>query len=764
MVEITDSEVDVERLMAEIREAVARREAEGPKSLISASLELSKILARFEETPATPSEWPPLRLQPEFAPSPDSHYHLNDLLQYHDQTFVWNAYRAILKREPDETGLAQFLQGLRSGRLNKIDVLAGLRFSPEGRRVNVRVDGLTRRPILRRLYRVPVFGYLLEMIVAIVRLPEVLRRQRQFEAHALAQQEILVNHINQISQTVFPVLDSLSRELAEVAGEPRRLAALQLQQAIGLLREQREMSARLRKLKDESGAGTADSQATADAERGQWDEFFASFADEFRGGRTQIKEGLRFYLPLLKAAGIKNNILDIGCGRGEWLELLKEEGFDACGVEINRVMVEQARGLGLEVIEEDALAHLRSLPTESLDAVTGFHLIEHLSFAALIELLGEIRRTLRPGGLVIFETPNPKNLTVAACNFYADPSHRQPVFPETLEFILKHQGFADVQLEYLNPVEKSPFRNDNPGSQELDTWFFGARDFAAIARKAESLSTPAKITGTKDETEHVLEVAIEDQIETVKLETCVSQTGHKFYARPRTDDRIIFESVVDRDEYPLPPKFDARDVVIDIGAHIGSFSYAVLKRGAGKVYAYEAHPINHAITRKNLEQFGERADCRNLAVWRSDVPSQTLFNDRLNNQADPNTGGYAVVYNNEGLPIQTVGLDDILREATDGFKKKVRLLKLDCEGAEYPILFSAKHLKAVEEICGEYHEIEPDIVPLRARVEGMPARLDRHALKNFLEAAGWSVEIQPVSDDARLGHFRARRKKSFFGL
>jgi FkbM family methyltransferase len=349
---------------------------------------------------------------------------------------------------------------------------------------------------------------------------------------------------------------------------------------------------------------------------------------------------------------------------------------------------------------------------------------------------------------------------VAACNFYADPSHRQPIFPETIEFILKHKGFADVQLEYLNPVEQSPFRNDNPGSQELDSWFFGPRDFAVIARKQGGRSTLAEEVQTR----HVLEVAVEDKTEIINLERCVTQSGHAFYARPQTDDREIFEAVVEKEEYPLPQKFGDEDVLIDIGAHIGSFSYAVLERGAARVYAYEAHPVNHAITRKNLERFGTRAQCRNLAVWRSDVPSQTLFNDRLNNQSGPNTGGHAVVYNNDGLPIQTVGLDDILREATDGFRGRIRLLKIDCEGAEYPILFSAKHLNVIEEICGEYHEIDPEVVPLRARVKGMPKKLDRHALKNFLEREGWMVEIHPVSEDGRLGHFRARPKKSFPGF
>jgi SAM-dependent methyltransferase len=147
------------------------------------------------------------------------------------------------------------------------------------------------------------------------------------------------------------------------------------------------------------------------------------------------------------------------------------------------LMYVRARERGLEVIEEDALSYLRNLPEESLSAVTGFHFIEHLRFETLIELLDEIARTLRPGGLVIFETPNPKNLVVGACNFYSDPTHVKPLFPETVRFILGHRGFADVRVEYVNPVGGSPFKDESESSKALDSWFYSPRDFAVIGRK-----------------------------------------------------------------------------------------------------------------------------------------------------------------------------------------------------------------------------------------------------------------------------------------
>jgi FkbM family methyltransferase len=780
MTETTQSPINIEQLMSEIRDAVAKREAEGRVSFLGAAREVYNLLsapseqsikqtaARVIDLQSVETHLDPLQLQPTFVRK--DHYHVKDLLQFHDETFIWNAYRALLNREPDEPGLRQYLDNLRSGRFNKIDILAKIRFSIEGRNNGVRIDGLAWPAFLRRLYRIPVLGYLLEMVVGIARLPAWIRSQRQFEAHALAQLDRLASHVNQLgpnlsrglsklSSLEHALSESFSRNLLGFAEEQGKITRLQHQQMMALYRQQQRIA-------ENSEKGLPAGVPTP-PNGGRFDELVAAYIDQFRGSREKIKQGLKFYLPFVAAADISGDILDLGCGRGEWLELLKEDQRNAQGVESNPLLARQAQSRGLQVIEGNALVYMRGLPDESLEAVTGFHFIEHLLFETLIELLDEIKRTLRPGGLLIFETPNPKNLTVAACNFYADPTHRQPVFPETLEFVLKEKGFENVTLEYLNPVEGSPFRNGTEGSEELDSWFFGPRDFAIIASKSGRETRRAKVTVDEELVDTIrmpesgqstLQVAIENEIVTLRIAQFVSKSGHEYYARPESDDSRIFEDVVDLDEYSLPSKFNEQDVVIDIGSHIGSFSYAVFTRGAGKVYAYEAHPANHAITCKNLERFGDRAICRNLAVWRSDVGRQTLFNDRVDSLSSGNTGGHAVVYNEVGLPIQTVGLDDIIFEASDGFKRKIRLLKIDCEGAEYPILFTTTHLDYIEEICGEYHVVDPRIMPERAKVKGMAEEFDGHALKKFLEAAGWSVRIEPTAQQTQLGQFRATRR------
>src|SRR4051812_46596526 len=226
MVEMTDSEIDVAQLMTEIRAAAAEREREGRKSLLGATLEIQRLLDIVLEFKEPPEEIKPLKLQPNLERKLDDHYHVNDFLKFHDHLFVWNAYLAILKREPDEPGLQEFLGKLRSGRFNKIDVLATLLSSPEGKRNHVRIDGLARPAFFRKLYRVPGLGYFFEVVASIARLPAIVRSQRQFEGHTSAQQDVLANHINQLSHTGFQVAETFSRELEQIYEDQRAFTAL----------------------------------------------------------------------------------------------------------------------------------------------------------------------------------------------------------------------------------------------------------------------------------------------------------------------------------------------------------------------------------------------------------------------------------------------------------------------------------------------------------------------------------------------------------
>jgi len=218
------------------------------------------------------------------------------------------------------------------------------------------------------------------------------------------------------------------------------------------------------------------------------DAFYVFLEDNLRGSSEEIKKRLQIYLPVVKKinAGLKSSpILDIGCGRGEWLELLREENLYARGLDINRAMVETCRKKGLDVVEGEALSFLKGAPDSSIGAVTGFHFIEHYRFDFLIKLLKEILRVLKSGGLVILETPNPANIIVGSCNFYADPTHNNPLPGPLSKLILESQGFSRVKIMCLNPFEDNYKIKDSDSeiSKRFNDYFYGPQDYAVIGYK-----------------------------------------------------------------------------------------------------------------------------------------------------------------------------------------------------------------------------------------------------------------------------------------
>jgi 2-polyprenyl-3-methyl-5-hydroxy-6-metoxy-1,4-benzoquinol methylase len=228
------------------------------------------------------------------------------------------------------------------------------------------------------------------------------------------------------------------------------------------------------------------------------DSMYSSLEDRFRGTRPEVTKRLSTYLPLVaeamgRTAGAR--AVDLGCGRGEWLELMRQEAVDAVGVDLNRTMVVRCADAELSAVESGAIEYLRDQPPRSAGVVTAFHLLEHLPFRDLLSTLDESVRVLRPGGIAIFETPNPENLLVGATGFYADPTHRNPLFPPTLQFLLEQRGFVDVEIlrpyprtppEWMEPLpEGDPLAERlNPLLELLRSLLQVSPDFAVVGRKA----------------------------------------------------------------------------------------------------------------------------------------------------------------------------------------------------------------------------------------------------------------------------------------
>ena len=220
------------------------------------------------------------------------------------------------------------------------------------------------------------------------------------------------------------------------------------------------------------------------------DSMYFTFEERFRGTREDIRDRLRFYLPYLE--NICGNsgtsvqgaaMLDIGCGRGEFLELLRDQGIRARGVDFNRVLVEECRKLDLEVDEGECLAYLRAQKDNAFAAVSAIHVIEHLPFDQAIALLDEILRVLKPEGLLILETPNPNNVLVGSRTFYLDPTHHKPLPPELLQFLVEARGFSNLEVHELHPAPAFQAFAESAFSGRLDELFHGPQDYAVIAHK-----------------------------------------------------------------------------------------------------------------------------------------------------------------------------------------------------------------------------------------------------------------------------------------
>jgi SAM-dependent methyltransferase len=274
-----------------------------------------------------------------------------------------------------------------------------------------------------------------------------------------------------------------------------------------------ELAAGLEELKLASGRvgredeGLATAAAAGSDGSDDLEAFYEAHQERFRGSRESVRARLEIYLPQVQSVASPGHpVLDLGSGRGEWLALLTEHGIAAYGVDINSSFVAGGSETGLDVRQADAIEHLRSVPDGSLSAVTAFHLVEHLPPAALVDLVGNAVRALRPGGLLILETPNPLNLKVGAASFHIDPTHVRPIHPLFLEFVLENRGFAEVRTAMVNAPSEPPLAVAVSADAGIETLgrmaellneaFFVGTDYAVIGRRAgPGEETPAPPDG-----------------------------------------------------------------------------------------------------------------------------------------------------------------------------------------------------------------------------------------------------------------------------
>jgi FkbM family methyltransferase len=247
--------------------------------------------------------------------------------------------------------------------------------------------------------------------------------------------------------------------------------------------------------------------------------------------------------------------------------------------------------------------------------------------------------------------------------------------------------------------------------------------------------------------------------------------------RPATLDRAVFNDVIFENEYRLPSRFAPDDIVLDVGAHIGSFAYAALLRGCQKVFSVEPDRANCEIALENLRDYVEqsRVTIEHGAVWRSDPNDDVLLFDGYHpfpksfagTEGILNTANGSVIWG-VGERVPKIAFDELVDQLPNAGEKRIRLLKLDCEGSEWPILFTSQRLHLVDEICGEFHEIGGDFLEISEdRDVQQPVfhtadeKFTLERLVAFLNAAGFEVTTRrhrrPDGAKEGLGLFFARR-------
>ena len=345
------------------------------------------------------------------------------------------------------------------------------------------------------LYKPGLVGRIRGLLL--VPLKAVLRRlMRWYVEPAFAQQR-------DFNASVLKALDELSERVDDVAGDldasSHRIGAIErsvasIDERLLRLDELDERLLRVERRTRRPPAAAAAQRGEAQvppADLGEVDYF--AFESRMRGSTDLIRERQSVYLDDFRAAA---PVLDIGCGRGEFLSLLREAGVEARGIDVDAEMVTHRREEGLEVEQADALSHLASLEDDSLGGIFCAHVLEHLSPPALFRLLELAVAKLRSGGVFAAETPNPLSL-VALANFTADLSHDRPLHPATLSFLARQAGFRNVELRFLSEPSEAerlklvplPDGQDlAPAKDALDAnvsrlndVVFGPQDYAVLA-------------------------------------------------------------------------------------------------------------------------------------------------------------------------------------------------------------------------------------------------------------------------------------------
>jgi len=376
---------------------------------------------------------------------------LKDLLKYDDEEFLKNAYRTILKREIDEEGKKYYLNFLRTGKRTKKQILTNIMASPEAKDKE-KIRNFYIYKFWYGLYKIPVISSVFQSIAALINIKKI------------------AQDVRALQNSIYIIKKDFSQKIEQMNTDLQFYKKLYENQILKIDKKIDNYTLYINTIKNEL-VSELDINFK-DYVTKELEHFYSELENTFRGSKKEIKAKLKKYIPLVKNMKIKNKkLLDCGCGRGEWLELISEEGYDITGVDINPIFVNELNRK-FNVIEDNILNYLKN-KTEEFSIITSFHLIEHLTLEELLLFLRYSYVALQKNGFILLETPNPKNITVGACNFYTDPTHKSPIPPHLAKFLLEYTGFRNVKI--------IPEKEDTGDFYE--DWVNQSEDYAVIGYK-----------------------------------------------------------------------------------------------------------------------------------------------------------------------------------------------------------------------------------------------------------------------------------------
>lgn len=442
-------------------------------------------------------------------------YYLRQLLSLDDEQFVISAYQAILQRTPETEALHNNLNALRSGEYTKLELLILLKNSKEAQQKLGKVKGLRKYIFLQKSAAMPLIGKSSKKLYKLLLLIDTsvinMNKEKIYYTNQLDQtyktssnnvQNSPKDRIGNRETTAKTLISSeqlrfdyyqkkVGDKLAEISAhiDDNNEKIKQAYQQIDNI--QLHINEVIKQLKNDQKKYIASLTAQIESPLSSLtmdNEFIERFqinhSNAFRGSYEEIKQRLQVYLPYLQQSEIicpQSPVLDIASGRGEWLEIMLENNYPTKGVEFNQLLVEKSVQAGFDVVHADGLDYMQMLEKDSISVVISFHLIEHLPSNKLLGFIRESHRIIKPGGLIILETPNPENIFVGSCNFYLDFTHIKPLPPQLLEFLLKEFGFKIIEVKRLHPRDEVQVKDEQ--IKLISDYLYSAQDYAIIGEK-----------------------------------------------------------------------------------------------------------------------------------------------------------------------------------------------------------------------------------------------------------------------------------------